>query len=187
MALNWNALQCVEMRVETSANLEMWKDEQVGWVTGQNGSALKWVNFPRELKWAGSGFFCARSSSTRCSIVHRFIIDLSSLVLESNMAQKGYWHLCSLWNIYLYFTENTFRYNYTLEAICSGVSVVWMPQWSDQITNANYVKDVWGVGVRVKPDANGIVRRRVLDSCIREVMEGEKSIMIKKNMIKWRG
>ncbi|GJV93508.1 hypothetical protein Tco_1541321, partial [Tanacetum coccineum] len=38
--------------------------------------------------------------------------------------------------------------------------------------------------VRVKPDANGIVRRRVLDSCIREVMEGEKSIMIKKNAIK---
>ncbi|PWA93379.1 UDP-glycosyltransferase 74G1 [Artemisia annua] len=67
-------------------------------------------------------------------------------------------------------------YNSTLEAICSGVPVVGMPQWSDQSTNAKYVEDVWGVGVRAKPDANGIVRRQVLDSCIREVMEGEKTL-----------
>nr|GEY33260.1 UDP-glycosyltransferase 74G1-like [Tanacetum cinerariifolium] len=77
-------------------------------------------------------------------------------------------------------------YNSTLEAICSGVPVVGMPQWSDQSTNAKYVEDVWGVGVWAKPDTNGIVRRRVLDLCIREVMEGEKSIKIKKNVIKWR-
>ncbi|KAI3678635.1 hypothetical protein L6452_37936 [Arctium lappa] len=77
-------------------------------------------------------------------------------------------------------------FNSVLEAIGLGVPMVAMPQWSDQTTNAKYVEDVWGVGVRAKPDDNGIVSRRVLDSCIREVMEGEKGNEIKKNVIKWR-
>nr|XP_043638297.1 UDP-glycosyltransferase 74G1-like [Erigeron canadensis] len=76
-------------------------------------------------------------------------------------------------------------FNSVLEAIGLGVPMVGMPQWSDQTTNAKYVEDVWGVGVRAKPNANGLVSRQVLDSCIREVMEGEKSIRIKKNMIRW--
>ncbi|KAI3749740.1 hypothetical protein L2E82_20356 [Cichorium intybus] len=76
--------------------------------------------------------------------------------------------------------------NSVFEAICLGVPMVAMPQWSDQTTNAKYVEDVWGVGVRAKPGADGIVTGRVLDARIREVMEGEKSIEIKKNAIKWR-
>lgn len=76
--------------------------------------------------------------------------------------------------------------NSVLEAIGLGVPMVAMPQWSDQTTNAKYVEDVWGVGVRAKQDVNGIVTRRVLDACIRQVMEGEKSIEIRKNTTKWR-
>ncbi|KAM0043406.1 putative UDP-glucuronosyl/UDP-glucosyltransferase [Helianthus debilis subsp. tardiflorus] len=76
--------------------------------------------------------------------------------------------------------------NLVLEAIGLGVPMVAMPQWSDQTTNAKYVEDVWGVGVRARPDANGLVSSRVLGSCIREVMEGEKGLEIKKNVMKWR-
>ncbi|MFS7961730.1 putative UDP-glucuronosyl/UDP-glucosyltransferase, UDP-glycosyltransferase family [Helianthus anomalus] len=54
--------------------------------------------------------------------------------------------------------------NSALEAIGLGVPMVAMPQWSDQTTNAN----------------------RVLGSCTREVMEGEKGLEIKKNVMKWR-
>ncbi|PWA51207.1 UDP-glycosyltransferase 74AF1 [Artemisia annua] len=77
-------------------------------------------------------------------------------------------------------------FNSILEAIGLGVPIVAIPQWSDQTTNAKYVEDVWCVGVRAKPDANGIVNRRALDECIREVMEGEKGNVIKNNVIKWR-
>nr|GEY33259.1 UDP-glycosyltransferase 74G1-like [Tanacetum cinerariifolium] len=77
-------------------------------------------------------------------------------------------------------------FNSILEALGLGVPIVAISQWSDQTTNAKYVEDVWGVGVRAKPDANGIVSRQVLDACIREVMEGEKGNVIKNNVIKWR-
>lgn len=77
-------------------------------------------------------------------------------------------------------------FNSVLEAIGLGVPMVAIPQWSDQTTNAKFVEDVWGVGVRANPDANGFVSRQVLDSCIRQVMEGEKSVGIKKNAMKWK-
>ncbi|PON75153.1 UDP-glucuronosyl/UDP-glucosyltransferase [Parasponia andersonii] len=77
-------------------------------------------------------------------------------------------------------------FNSTLEALSLGVPLVAMPQWTDQTTNAKYVEDVWGVGIRARPDENGIVRREVVENCIKELMEGEKGKKIKKNVIKWR-
>ncbi|KAK1368321.1 Flavonol 7-O-beta-glucosyltransferase [Heracleum sosnowskyi] len=77
-------------------------------------------------------------------------------------------------------------FNSVLEAISLGVPIVGMPQWSDQPANGKYVEDVWGVGVRVRPDKKGIVKRNVLKSLIKEVMEGEKGGVIKKNAAKWK-
>ncbi|KAL9259996.1 UDP-glycosyltransferase 74F2-like protein [Drosera capensis] len=65
-------------------------------------------------------------------------------------------------------------WNSTLEALCSGVPKMAMPQWADQQTNAKLIQDVWSVGKRVKLDKNGIVSGRELLSCIREVMDGEE-------------
>lgn len=77
-------------------------------------------------------------------------------------------------------------FNSVLEAISLGVPMVGMPQWTDQPANAKYVEDVWGVGVRARPDEKGIVKRNVLKSLIKEVMEGEKGKTIKKNVAKWK-
>ncbi|XP_043703611.1 UDP-glycosyltransferase 74B1-like [Telopea speciosissima] len=77
-------------------------------------------------------------------------------------------------------------WNSTLEGLSLRVPMVGVPQWSDQPTNAKCVEDVWGVGVRAKSDDKGIVRREELKTCIREVMEGERSLVIKRNAIKWR-
>ncbi|KAK1368318.1 Glycosyltransferase [Heracleum sosnowskyi] len=77
-------------------------------------------------------------------------------------------------------------FNSVLEAISLGVPMVGIPQWSDQPANGKYVEDVWGVGVRAKPDEQGIVKRSVLKSSIKEVMEGEKGEVIKKNAAKWK-
>uniref|UniRef100_A0A803L871 Glycosyltransferase n=1 Tax=Chenopodium quinoa TaxID=63459 RepID=A0A803L871_CHEQI len=77
-------------------------------------------------------------------------------------------------------------FNSVLEALSLGVSVVGVPQWTDQGTNAKFVEDIWGVGVKAKVDDKGIVQRKQLEECIREVMEGENSEEIKNNLSKWK-
>ncbi|KAI7755334.1 hypothetical protein M8C21_028081, partial [Ambrosia artemisiifolia] len=77
-------------------------------------------------------------------------------------------------------------FNSTLEALSLGVPIVGMPQWTDQITNAMCLDKVWGVGVRVKADENGVVRRGNLVSCIKKIMEEERGVVAMKNATKWR-
>ncbi|XP_060173762.1 mogroside IE synthase-like [Lycium barbarum] len=77
-------------------------------------------------------------------------------------------------------------WNSTLEALCLGVPMVAMPQWSDQPTNAKFISDVWQTGIRVKAGEDGVVNRDEIASSIREVMEEEKGIMLKENAIKWK-
>ncbi|OMO72426.1 UDP-glucuronosyl/UDP-glucosyltransferase [Corchorus olitorius] len=71
-------------------------------------------------------------------------------------------------------------------ALSLGVPILAMPQWADQATNAKYVEDVWGVGIRVLLDEEGIVGREVIEQGIKEVMGGERGKEIRKNAIKWK-
>ncbi|KAL0330938.1 UNVERIFIED_CONTAM: UDP-glycosyltransferase 74G1 [Sesamum angustifolium] len=77
-------------------------------------------------------------------------------------------------------------WNSTLEALCLGVPMVAVPQWTDQATNSKFVMDVWKMGVRARTDDNGVVSRETIASCIKDVMEGERGEEIKKNAIKWK-
>ncbi|XP_049376601.1 UDP-glycosyltransferase 74G1-like [Solanum stenotomum] len=77
-------------------------------------------------------------------------------------------------------------WNSILEAISLGVPMVTMPQWADQPTNAKLVKDVWEIGVRAKQDEKGIVRREIIEECIKLVMEEEKGKLIRENAKKWK-
>ncbi|KAL6978908.1 N-hydroxythioamide S-beta-glucosyltransferase [Sarracenia purpurea var. burkii] len=77
-------------------------------------------------------------------------------------------------------------WNSTLEALSLGVPMVAMPQWTDQTTNAKWVVDVWGMGVRARSDDDGVVRREEVERYIREVMEGERVDEIRQNAMKWR-
>ena len=62
-----------------------------------------------------------------------------------------------------------------------------MPQFSDQMTDAKFIDEIWEIGVRPKlDDMLGIVKREELLFCLKEVMEGEKSDEIRKNATKWR-
>ncbi|XP_052180044.1 UDP-glycosyltransferase 74G1-like [Diospyros lotus] len=76
--------------------------------------------------------------------------------------------------------------NSVYEALSLGVAMVAVPLWTDQTTNAKYVEDVWGVGIRAGKDEKGVVRREVLEHCLREVMEGERGKRIKENSAKWK-
>ncbi|KAK1632386.1 hypothetical protein QYE76_006701 [Lolium multiflorum] len=75
-------------------------------------------------------------------------------------------------------------WNSTVEALSAGVPMVAVPQFSDQPTNAKYIEDVWRVGVRARPDAGGVVRKGEVERCVREVMGGEGTYMIK--AAEWR-
>ncbi|CAI0414147.1 unnamed protein product [Linum tenue] len=76
-------------------------------------------------------------------------------------------------------------WNSTMEALSLGVAMVAMPRWTDQTTNAKFITDVWGVGVRAEGE-NGVVKREEIERCVRQVMEGEKGEEIRKNGEKWR-
>ncbi|KAL5794444.1 hypothetical protein ACOSP7_003038 [Xanthoceras sorbifolium] len=73
-----------------------------------------------------------------------------------------------------------------LEAMSHGVAMVAMPGQFDQPTNAKYVEDVWGTGIRALPDEKGIVTREVVENCIKKIMEGEKGKEVKENATKWK-
>ncbi|CAN0925632.1 UDP-glycosyltransferase 74B1 [Linum grandiflorum] len=74
-------------------------------------------------------------------------------------------------------------WNSTLEGLSLGVPMVAMPQWTDQVTNAKYIEDVWKVGVRVKEDDEiGVAGREEIAKCLKEVMSPE----IKDSARKWR-
>ncbi|KAF5951096.1 hypothetical protein HYC85_013089 [Camellia sinensis] len=65
-------------------------------------------------------------------------------------------------------------WNSMLESLPSGVPVVAVPRWSDQGTNAKMMAEVWGTGVRVKANEEGIVESEEVKRCIEKVMGGEE-------------
>ncbi|KNA08531.1 hypothetical protein SOVF_161410 [Spinacia oleracea] len=77
-------------------------------------------------------------------------------------------------------------WNSTLEGLSLGVPMVGVPQWSDQLPDAKFIEEVWGVGVWAKEDDKGVVRRENLRRCLKEVMEGKRSEEIRENASKWR-
>ncbi|KAL4588664.1 hypothetical protein LXL04_001556 [Taraxacum kok-saghyz] len=72
-------------------------------------------------------------------------------------------------------------WNSLLESIAAGVPVIACPQWTDQPTNAKFVTDVWGIGVKLKKSSEGFVSGEELGRCVEEIMSGPKSEEFKKN------
>ncbi|KAL9246463.1 hypothetical protein vseg_019994 [Gypsophila vaccaria] len=77
-------------------------------------------------------------------------------------------------------------WNSTLEGLSLGVPMVGVPQWSDQLPDAKFIDEVWGVGIRAREDGEGVVRRDEFQRCLKVVMEGKRSVEIRENAKKWR-
>ncbi|KAK4754488.1 hypothetical protein SAY87_002592 [Trapa incisa] len=78
-------------------------------------------------------------------------------------------------------------WNSTLEALCLGVPLIAIAQWTDQTTNAKFIEDVWKVGIRVPVDGKKrMPNRNDIMTSIRELMEGERGKDIRKNSARWR-
>ncbi|XP_022735204.1 UDP-glycosyltransferase 74B1-like [Durio zibethinus] len=77
-------------------------------------------------------------------------------------------------------------WNSTLEGLSLGVPMVGVPKWTDQLTDAKFVEEIWEIGVRAKEDEKGVVRKEELMKCLKKVMEGERSEELKRNANRWR-
>ncbi|CAL5214069.1 unnamed protein product [Lathyrus oleraceus] len=80
-------------------------------------------------------------------------------------------------------------WNSTLESLVSGVPMVAFPQWTDQMTNAKLVEDVWKTGVRVDHEVSedGVVGGDGIRRCLEVVMgSGEKGEELRRNAEKWK-
>ncbi|XP_059645061.1 UDP-glycosyltransferase 84B1-like [Cornus florida] len=70
-------------------------------------------------------------------------------------------------------------WNSTLEAVAAGVPVIAFPEWTDQPTNAKLLVDVFKMGVRMRPQEDGVVTKEEVERCIFEVTEGLRATEIK--------
>ncbi|XP_038887142.1 gallate 1-beta-glucosyltransferase-like [Benincasa hispida] len=76
-------------------------------------------------------------------------------------------------------------WNSSVEAISSGVPVVAFPQWGDQPTNAKFLVDALGIGIRLSRGAgeDRLIKRDEIEKCLKEAMEGPKAVEIRKNAL----
>ena len=63
--------------------------------------------------------------------------------------------------------------------------MVAIPHWADQQTISKYMESLWGMGVRVRKDEKGLVTREAVENCIREVMDGERKDVYRRNATVW--
>ncbi|KAL2343501.1 hypothetical protein Fmac_004786 [Flemingia macrophylla] len=82
-------------------------------------------------------------------------------------------------------------WNSTMEGLVCGVPMVAFPQWTDQMTNAKMIEDVWKVGVRVDHDVNeddGVVEGKEIKACLDVVMGSgdHKANEFRRNADKWK-
>ncbi|KAM7486174.1 hypothetical protein LguiA_002183 [Lonicera macranthoides] len=78
-------------------------------------------------------------------------------------------------------------WNSTLESLTCGVPMVAFPHWMDQGTNAKLIEDVWGSGVRVTANEDGVVESGEISRCVEMVMGGgEKRDELRRNASKWK-
>ncbi|XP_058081043.1 gallate 1-beta-glucosyltransferase 84A24-like [Magnolia sinica] len=79
-------------------------------------------------------------------------------------------------------------WNSTMESLSCGIPIIAFPQWGDQITNAKFISDVYGVGLRLGHRKGGpLVTREEVERCVAEMTDGgPKAEEIKKNSMKWK-
>ncbi|XP_038888325.1 UDP-glycosyltransferase 74E2-like [Benincasa hispida] len=150
----------------TTSNLREEQMEELAWGLKATNKTFLWV---------------IKEAETPNKLPHNFVEELKGMGMVVKWCSQV--HVLAHKSIGCFVTHC--GWNSVLEAIACGVPMVSMPQWTDQMTNAKFVEDVWKIGVRVNPKQNGIVRRQEIELCIRKVMEGKKSLEIRQNATKW--
>ncbi|PKA56600.1 Limonoid UDP-glucosyltransferase [Apostasia shenzhenica] len=73
-------------------------------------------------------------------------------------------------------------WNSTLEVLAAGVPVVAYPQWGDQVPDAKFLCEFYGVGVRLPSPA----KREEVERCVSAVTEGPEAENMRKRAAEWK-
>ncbi|KAJ8766886.1 hypothetical protein K2173_009230 [Erythroxylum novogranatense] len=77
-------------------------------------------------------------------------------------------------------------WNSVLETIVAGFPVIAYPQWTDPPTIAKLIVDVFGTGLRLRENKDGVVSEQEIEHCIREVMDGPRAEQLKSNAMAFK-
>ncbi|XP_054787316.1 gallate 1-beta-glucosyltransferase-like [Prosopis cineraria] len=79
-------------------------------------------------------------------------------------------------------------WNSSVEALTCGVPVLTFPAWGDQVTNAKFLVDVFGVGLRLgnAQDQNNVITRDEMNKCLEQASVGPRALELKRNALKWK-
>ncbi|KAK7321084.1 hypothetical protein VNO77_31267 [Canavalia gladiata] len=79
-------------------------------------------------------------------------------------------------------------WNSSMEAVALGVPVVTFPAWGDQVTNAKFLVDVYGIGIPLgySQAENKITTRYEIKKCLLEATVGTRAEELKQNALKWK-
>ncbi|XP_010557055.1 PREDICTED: UDP-glycosyltransferase 74C1 [Tarenaya hassleriana] len=136
------------------------------------------------MRESGFSFLWSLRDSERNKLPHGFLEEVSKNDLGLVVNWTSQLEVLAQGSVGCFVTHC--GWNSTLEALCMGIPLVGMPQWTDQPTNAKFIEDVWKVGVRVKAEKDGLVKKEEISRCVREVMEGETGKEMRKNAEKWK-
>ncbi|XP_027365480.1 gallate 1-beta-glucosyltransferase-like [Abrus precatorius] len=79
-------------------------------------------------------------------------------------------------------------WNSSMEALTLGVPMLTFPAWGDQVTNAKFLVDVYGVGIKLgySQSEKKVVSREEVKKCLLEAIVGPKAEELKRNALKWK-
>ncbi|RDX73662.1 Gallate 1-beta-glucosyltransferase, partial [Mucuna pruriens] len=79
-------------------------------------------------------------------------------------------------------------WNSSMEALTLGVPMLTFPAWGDQVTNAKFLVDVFGVGIKLGygQSENKVVSRDEVKKRLLEATVGPKAEELKQNALKWK-
>jgi len=79
-------------------------------------------------------------------------------------------------------------WNSSMEGLTLGVPMVTFPAWGDQVTNAKFLVDVYGVAIKLgyAKTEKRLVSRDEVKKCLLEATEGPKAEELKQKALKWK-
>ncbi|KAH9618413.1 hypothetical protein KSS87_000500 [Heliosperma pusillum] len=77
-------------------------------------------------------------------------------------------------------------YNSITEALSFGVPMLSVPQFLDQPVDAHFVDQVWGAGITVKRNEDGLVTQDEIVRCLQEIISGPRAEEIRENVGRWK-